>query len=162
MNSVLWDGMVVVFQFLLGLGAALLLNRRFHGQAAARALVILPWVTPGVVAALLWKLLYDPYIGGVNGLIHFLGVPDPWIPWLASPNLALGAVIFAAIWKGSPFSMVMYLAALQGVSQDGIEAARIDGANGWARLRHVILPEMILDGGSPCCSPRSGRSTTST
>ena len=52
-------------------------------------------------------------------------------------------MIFAAIWKGSPFSMVMYLAALQGVSQDSIEAARIDGANGWARLRHVILPEIM-------------------
>ncbi len=143
LNSLLWAGIVVVFQFLLGLGSALLLNRNFHGQALARALVILPWVTPGVVAGLLWKLLYDPYIGGVNAFIHLFGIPDPWIPWLGNPSTALGAVIFTAIWKGSPFSMVMYLAALQGVSQDSIEAALIDGANGWNRLWHVILPEIM-------------------
>src|SRR5437762_3019306 len=125
LNSLTWTGTVVVFQFLVGLGCALLLNRDFRGQALARALVILPWVTPGVIAALLWKLLYDPYIGGVNALISLLGVPNPWIPWLANPSTALAAVIFAAIWKGSPFSMVMYLAALQGVSQDSVEAARI-------------------------------------
>ncbi len=142
-NSLAWAVIVVVFQFLVGLGTALLFNRGFHGQALARTLVILPWVTPGVVAALLWKLLYDPYIGGVNAAIHLLGFPNPWIPWLGSTSTALAAIIFAAIWKGSPFSMVMYLAALQSVPQESIEAARIDGANAWSRLRHIIFPEIM-------------------
>jgi multiple sugar transport system permease protein len=142
-NSVVWTSLVVLFQFLVGLGAALLLNQRFYGRSVARSLIILPWVTPGIIAALDWRLMYDPNIGIINAGLAALGMRDPFIPWLADAKLALPAVIFAAIWKGSPFSIVMYLAALQGVSSELVDAARIDGANSWQRLRFVVLPEIM-------------------
>jgi len=141
-NSLVWTFFVVVFQFLVGLGTAILLNQPFHGRSVARALFILPWVTPGIIAALNWRMMYDPNIGIINGGLATLGFPNPQVPWLADTQLALPAVIFAAIWKGAPFSTVMYLAALQGVSSEIVEAAKIDGANAWQRLRHVVLPEI--------------------
>ena len=141
-NSVIWTGVVVLFQFLLGLTTALLLNQNFKGRAIARALIILPWVTPGVITGLLWRLLLEPQLGIVNGILATLGVPNPNIPWLTQGSTAMLSVIAAAIWKGTPFSTVMYLAALQGVSEDLIDAAKIDGATGFKRLLYVIIPQI--------------------
>jgi len=141
-NSIAWTVFVVVFQFLIGLGVALLFNQRFVGRSVARALIILPWVTPGVIAALDWRMMFDPNIGIINWVLYAVGAPNPQFAWLANHSTALFAVIVSAIWKGSPFSVVMYLAALQGVSSEQLEAARVDGANAWQRLRHVILPEI--------------------
>lgn len=142
LNSIVWTICVVGGQFLLGLGVALLLNQPFRGRMLARGLVVIPWVTPGVIAALLWRLLYEPQLGMINGILASLGVQNPAIPWLAQSSTAMGAVIISAIWKGTPFSVVMYLAALQNVSEDLMDAAKVDGASAWARLKHVILPEI--------------------
>jgi multiple sugar transport system permease protein len=141
-NSFVWTVCVVGFQFLVGLAVALLLNQYFIGRGLARALIVLPWVTPGVIAALLWRLLYEPQLGMLNGILATLGVANPTIPWLSQGSTAMVSVIIAAVWKGAPFSVVMYLAALQSVSDDLMDAAKVDGASFWARLRHVILPEI--------------------
>jgi ABC-type sugar transport system permease subunit len=142
-NSVIWTAAVIFFQFLVGLGTALLLNQNFPGRALGRGVVIICWVTPGVITGLVWRLMYDPQLGIINGVLAHLGVPNPTIPWLGQAHTAMAAVILSAIWKGSPFSTIMYLAALQGVSEDLIDAAKIDGANSWQRLWYVIIPEIM-------------------
>jgi ABC-type sugar transport system permease subunit len=142
-TSVIWTVAVVASQLVLGFATALLLNMSFHGRALARSLIILPWVCPGVIAAIIWRVIADPYLGPLNAAPSWIGLPHPLVAWLAQPGTALGAVIVAGIWKGTPFSTVMYLAALQSVPAEALEAATIDGAGGWSRLRYVIVPHTM-------------------
>ncbi|WP_413992907.1 carbohydrate ABC transporter permease [Labrys okinawensis] len=138
LNSILWTVGVVLLQNLLGFLAALLLNQRLPGQALMRSLVLLPWVLPGVVAAILWRFMYDPQLGLINSFLISLG--GHGIPWLADASTALAATIIAAVWKGFPFSTVVYLAALQNVDEEQIEAAIIDGAGAVRRLFDIVIP----------------------
>lgn len=142
-NSVIWTLGVVALQNLGGFLMALHLNRKLPGQGLLRSLVLLPWVLPGVVAAILWRFMFDPQLGLINSFLMRLGVIDHGIGWLAEPATALPAVIVAAFWKGFPFSAVVYLAALQTVDQEQIEAAKIDGAGAWRRLLDVVLPAIM-------------------
>ncbi len=139
-NSLYWTIGVVLFQNIFGLASALLLDQRLPARGVMRALVLLPWVLPGVVNAILWKFMYDPQLGLINSMLIGAGITDEKIGWLAQTDTALPALIVAAIWKGFPFSTVMYLAALQSVDQEQVEAAQIDGANAMQRFRHVVIP----------------------
>ena len=128
----------VVFQLLLGLAAALLLNSRLRFLEAMRALFIIPMVLPPIVVAIIWKVLFTPDISVLNWALGLLGLPQP--AWLAHPRLALPAIIIADIWEWFPFTLLMLLAALQMIPAEPLEAARIDGAGAWQVFRHVILP----------------------
>lgn len=141
-NSLVWTVFVVVLQNVAGFAAALLLNQKLPGQGVMRSLVLLPWVLPGVVAAILWRFMYDPQLGLINSLLMSLGLIDRGVAWLAEPSIAMGSVIVAAVWKGFPFSCIVYLAALQTVDQEQVEAATIDGAGPVRRLFDVVLPGM--------------------
>ena len=141
-NSCIWTVFVVLFQNLLGFGAALLLNQQLPTSSLVRSLILLPWVLPGVVAAILWRFMYDPQLGLINSFLIRLGLSDQGFAWLAEQQTAMAAAIIAAVWKGFPFSAVIYLAALQTVDREQIEAAIIDGANAWRRLVHVVIPSM--------------------
>lgn len=138
-QSLYWTVATVALQTLVGLAVALLLNRRFIGRRLLRILVIVPWAMPGVLAGILWKFMYDPYLGLVNLLIPG---DDPFAP-LSDSRLALPAIIVAAIWKGAPLSILMYLAALQARPQELMEAAVLDGANAWQTFRAVTLPSLM-------------------
>jgi multiple sugar transport system permease protein len=140
LNSVAWTLGVVLLQNLLGFGAALLLNQGLPMQGALRVIVILPFILPGVVAAILWRFMYDPQLGLVNALLLRAGIIEGNAAWLADPETAMAAVVFAAVWKGFPFSMLIYLAALQTVDRAQIEAATLDGAGPFRRLIDVTLP----------------------
>jgi multiple sugar transport system permease protein len=139
-NSVVWTVAVVILQNLLGFFVAVLLNQGLPAQGLLRALVLLPFVLPGVVTAILWRFMYDPQLGLINSLLIQLGLRDTSAAWLASPDTAMAAVVFVAVWKGFPFSMLIYLAALQTVDRSQLEAATIDGAGPWRRLVDVTLP----------------------
>lgn len=141
-NSIIWTLLVILFQFLLGLGSAVLLNQSFPGRALLRGIVILPWVMPGVIAGMVWRLVYDPQLGLLNHYLQVLGIISKPFTWLSDPKWALYAVIFAAIWKGFPFSMLMYLAGLQTVPPDLLEASEIDGASAYQRFFYVVFPVM--------------------
>ena len=141
-NSVIWTVGVVTLQNVLGFAIALLLNQRLPGQAVARSLILLPWILPGVVAAILWRFMFDPQLGLINSFLIRAGLAAGPIAWLADPATALPAAIVAAVWKGFPFSTVVYLAALQDIDNDLIEAARIDGAGPWRRLFAIVLPSI--------------------
>jgi len=118
----------------------MLLNQGLPGQGLLRALVLLPFILPGVVTAILWRFMYDPQLGLINSVLIRFGVLQDNAAWLASSDTAMAAVIFVAVWKGFPFSMLIYLAALQSVDRSQLEAATIDGANALQRLRDVTLP----------------------
>src|ERR1700674_5868554 len=127
-NSLVWTFFVVLLQNVLGFLIALLLNQNLPGQGLMRSLILLPWVLPGVVGAIVWRFMYDPQLGLINSILIGLHLTDHVIAWLAEPSTALAAAILAAVWKGFPFSTIVFLAALQNVDVEQIEAATIDGA----------------------------------
>ena len=140
-NSLLWTFSSVILQFLLGLSIALLLNQPVRGRAVFRAIIlVLPWATPDIVAAVAWKWMYNDMYGVFNDLLVKIGLINSYLPWLGFPNLARAAVIIANIWKGFPLSAMFYLAALQTVPESLYEAAEIDGANIWQRFCYVTIP----------------------
>lgn len=141
-NSIYWTVGVVLLQNVLGFFVAMLLNQGLPAQGLLRALVILPFVLPGVVTAILWRFMYDPQLGLVNSVMIRLGLFEDNAAWLADSDTAMAAVIFVAVWKGFPFSMLIYLAALQNVDKSQLEAATIDGAGPWSRLIDVTLPSI--------------------
>jgi multiple sugar transport system permease protein len=141
-NSLVWTVAVVALQNLVGFATALLLNQSLPGQGALRSLVLLPWVLPGVVAAILWRFMYDPQLGLINSFLMRSGVSSGGTAWLAEGSTAMAAAIAAAVWKGFPFSTIVYLAALQNVDREQIEAATVDGASRWRRLMDIVLPSM--------------------
>lgn len=143
-RTVLWIGLTVPAQMLLGLVAALIMNQEFAWRGLARALVIIPWALPSVVIALMWRWIYDPNIGIANDLLLRLSIVQTAVPWLADPGVALYAVIATLTWQGFPFFAVMILAALQGIPKSQYEAAAIDGASRWRQFRHVTLPLSLI------------------
>ncbi len=118
----------VGLEMLLGLLLALLLHRAFRGRGALRTLALLPWAIPTVVAALVWRFLFE-------------GAPAPGgVPWLADATLAWVPVVLADVWKTTPFVALLLLAGLQSMDEALLEAARVDGATAWRSFLHVTLP----------------------
>jgi len=141
-NSCIWTVSVVILQNVCGFFSALLLNQSLPGQGLMRSLVLLPWIMPGVVAAILWRFMYDPQLGLINSFLISLGLTDQGVAWLANGSTAMLAAVLAAVWKGFPFSTVVYLAALQKVDEEQMEAATIDGAGPLRRLLDIVLPAL--------------------
>lgn len=142
-NSLVWTISVVALQNVVGMAVAVLLNQRLPGQGLMRSIVLLPWVLPGVVSAILWRFMYDPQLGLINSILIGSGFWTERTPWLAQPQTAMIALIITAVWKGFPFSTVIYLAALQSVDKEQMEAASIDGAGALQRFFRVALPSMM-------------------
>ena len=139
-NTIIWIGLTVPLQMVLGLLTALLLNREFPWRGLARALIIIPWALPSVVIALMWRWIYDPNTGVLNDILIYLSIVKAAVPWLADPNFAIYAIIATLTWQGFPFFAVMILAGLQGIPKSQYEAASIDGASPWRQFLHITLP----------------------
>ena len=138
-NTVYYTALAVPLTMMAGLFIALLLNNiRFKGFY--RTLYYIPTVTPLVVAAIIWKWVYQGDYGLLNYFLSSLGIINKPILWLADPNLAMPAVILMSIWGGAGYHMVIYLAGLQAIPEEYYDAARVDGANGWQQLRHITVP----------------------
>ena len=142
LNSAIWVSGIVLLQLLLGLGAALLLNQSFWWRGMARALVIIPWALPSVIIGLMWTWIYDFNLGVLNDILLRIGLISAPHPWLAQPSTALACIMLALVWQGFPFFTVTILAGLQTVSRELLEAAEIDGATRFQRLRLVVLPSI--------------------
>ena len=141
-HTVIWIGLTIPAQVVLGFGAALLLNREFPWRGLARALVIIPWALPSVVIALMWRWIYDPNLGVLNDLLIRMGLLNASFPWLANPHSALLSVVLTLTWQGFPFFAVMILAGLQAIPKSLYEAAAIDGAGPWHQFWHVTMPSL--------------------
>lgn len=131
---VLYVPAVFVVAFLL----ALLLNRPLRGRAFFRMAFYVPVVSSWVAVSMMWRWIFNPQYGLMNYLLGLIGIQGP--AWLYDPNTALYAVVIASVWKDAGFSTVLFLAGLQGIPEVYHEAAQIDGANPWQRLRHVTVP----------------------
>jgi multiple sugar transport system permease protein len=139
-NTVVLAVAVQTLKLVLGLGIALLLNQPIRGRNLWRALVLLPWAMPAFVAYLTWKLLYAPQGGAFNMILIGSGLVDTHVDFLSSRAWAMPSVIVATFWRGFPFWVISFLAAMQNVPVELYEAAAIDGAGPWQRFRHITLP----------------------
>ena len=137
-NTFLFMFASVTAGLLAGLGLALLLNRRFHGERIARTAVLLPLMVPPVVAAIMVTWMFNDQFGVVNAALTALGL-EP-VPWLISRWTSLGIVILTGVWLWTPWFTILILAALQTLPPEPHEAARIDGAGAWQLFRNITLP----------------------
>lgn len=124
----------------IALAIALLLNTKIRALGLFRTAYYLPVITPLVVAAIIWKWVYDADFGLANFYLMKLGIIDEPLLWLADKTLAMPAVILVNVWKGVGFNMVVYLAGLQAIPAEFYEAAEVDGAGGWQRFRRITFP----------------------
>ena len=141
----LWQTLVytlsaLVVEFILGLGLALLLDGSIRARNLWRVLLLVPVMLPPVVVAVIWRLIYNPSFGVINGTLTSWGVDASRLTWTASPALALPAVIMVDIWQWTPFMFLILLAGLQAIPQEPYEAARIDGSNHWQTFWHITFP----------------------
>lgn len=129
----------VGLELILGLAAALLLNRVIRGRAAMNSSLMVPWALPTVVAATMWSLLLNDRVGLVNSVLERLGLMGEPIVWLG-PKLAMTSVILADVWKTVPFVAIILLAGLKSIPNQYYEAAALDGAGRWEVFRSITLP----------------------
>jgi multiple sugar transport system permease protein len=139
-NTFWWTLGSLFFQFFLGLGLALLLNKPFRGRGIVQGLVFLPWAVPAFLSGLNWAWLYNPIIGPVPHWLTAMGLMSEPSNILADPNFAMIGPITANIWFGIPFFAITLLAALQSIPRDLYEAAAIDGASAWQSFTKITLP----------------------
>ncbi len=143
LTSVVYSFSATTLAVLLGLIAALLLNRPFPGRGLTRAIFLIPYVAPIVSVAFVWRWMLDPRPSGVvNDLLIRLGVLERPVAFLAQRGLALILVILFDAWRYFPFAMLMILARLQAIDRALYEAAEVDGANAWQKFRHITVPEL--------------------
>lgn len=123
---------------ILGLFAAVALNRQVPGRIVFRTIFYLPVLTSLIAAAVVWAYVYEPYAGPLNNILAQVGIPPK--PWLQDPNLAMNALIVMAIWRDFGTAMIIYLAGLQDIPKDLYEAARLDGAKGKDTFLRITVP----------------------
>lgn len=142
-NSFIYTIVTLVLKFVGGLLVAQLMNRDFIGKRLARALLLLPWIVPTVFSTLAWWWMFDPANSVLNILLKQWGLIDKNIPWLMNGKWAMGALIAVNVWRGIPFFAITFLAGLQSVPEELIDAAKIDGANVWQRFWRVVYPLIV-------------------
>ncbi|NJN83289.1 MAG: sugar ABC transporter permease [Caldilineaceae bacterium] len=139
-NTIVLVTSVQTLKLVLGLGIALLLNQQIRARQFWRGLILLPWAMPAFVAFITWKLLFAPQGGAFNYILINLGLVDSHVDFLSTKALAMPSVVIASFWRGFPFWVIAFLAALQNVPQEQYEAAAMDGAGKIQRFRHITVP----------------------
>jgi multiple sugar transport system permease protein len=142
-TSIVYAFAATTLTVLVGLVAALILNKPFRGRGLTRAIFLFPYVAPIVSVAFVWRWILDPRPSGVvNDLLMRLSVIDSPMSYLSTRGLALFLVILLDAWRYFPFAMLMILARLQAVNNMLYEAAEVDGANTWQKFLYITLPEV--------------------
>ena len=130
----------ILVQLPVGLAIALLLNRKMRGQGLLRTIIFVPYVLSEVIAGVVWFQLLQPQYGVVETLLGAVGISGPEQGWLGTPDVALYTVFFVLTWKYLGLAVLLFLAGLQGVPDELIEAAQIDGASWWQVQRRITVP----------------------
>ena len=139
-NTIVLTASVVLISLVLGLGLALLLDKKFRGRGFVRTMLIAPFLVVPVAAALIWKhVLYNPEYGLFNGILNWLGF-DAQPDWISS--MPMSAVVLSLVWQWTPFMMLILLAGLQSKPVEPVEAARIDGASPFQIFRYLTFPHL--------------------
>lgn len=142
LRTLVFVGLATALTVAIGLAWAIVLNQGFRGARLLRSMTLLPWVMPSAVTALLWAWLLNGQYGVLNAYLMQLHVIEEGIIWLASPTGAMAAIILAKTWLSTALVMTFFLASLQTLSMDQVEAARLDGATNRHVIRYVILPHV--------------------
>lgn len=140
MVTVMFTVLSVTATYVLGLGAALLLNKPFPGSSIIGSTLLIPWSTPLVAVAVVWGWLLDYQFGAVNYLLQQAGLITKSVGFLTDPSLALWSVTAAQVWRLFPLAMVMLLGALEAIPPELYEAAHVDGAGSWHAFRFITMP----------------------
>jgi len=138
LNTGLFVGVSILFQFTIGLALAVFFVRHFPLSGMLRALFLVPWLLPLLVSGSVWSWMLNSDSGVVNSFLEAAGIGQ--INWLTSPHWSLMAVLIANIWIGIPFNLVILYSGLEGIPLEVYEAASIDGANGWQKFLRITLP----------------------
>ena len=138
-KTIIWTVVNVFFHVTIGVMLALLLNRALPGRGLIRMILILPWAVPQYITALTWRGMFNMQYGAIN-LIISRYMHMPLVNWLGSPTEAFTACILTNVWLGFPFMMIVALGGLQSIPNQLYEAADIDGANWWTKLRQITIP----------------------
>ena len=134
---------VVLLQFILGMALALILNSKIRGNRFLRSIMMIPWVVPTVISALVWMWIFQPQYGLFKYLVLLLsGGRIPEFAMLNNPSTAIWGVVIAGLWKQIPLTSLLLLAGLQNVPADMLEAATVDGASGVRKFFSITLPYM--------------------
>ena len=139
-NTFILTLVISLFENTIALALALLVDKVTVGKNAFRAAFYIPVLLSGIVSGYIWKILYNYNFGAFNKFLEAVNLGGLKQDWLGDPKLALISIAVVLIWKGAGYYMVIYLAALQGVPSDVLEAARIDGASGWQMFRRITVP----------------------
>lgn len=138
--GIVWAGSVALLTLVSAMGLALLLNSNLRLKGLTRVLALIPWAMPPVVIAIVWRMIYNPNSGPLNGVLGWVGIPG--VNWLGDFSTALPAVIVVGVWAGIPQTTVLLLAGMQSIAPEQHEAAAVDGAGAGRRFWHVTLPAL--------------------
>ncbi|SFQ24169.1 carbohydrate ABC transporter membrane protein 1, CUT1 family [Butyrivibrio proteoclasticus] len=141
-NTIVYSVFTVPITLVIALGLAILLNQKIKGRNFFRTVTFFPYVASLVAVAAVWNMLFTPAKGGIVNqfLMNVLHV-EP-LKWAASSSTVMLTIIMFSVWKNMGYYMVIYLAGLQGISEDLYEAASLDGANAWQKFRHITVPQL--------------------
>jgi multiple sugar transport system permease protein len=136
--TVIYTLVSLVFQIVLGVAIALLFERKFKGKNMVKTLFLLPMVATPVVIALVWVMIFQPTFGIANHALRSIGLKP--LVWLSSPDQVLPSLIIIEVWQWTPMVALIVMAGLTTIPADLYEAAYVDGAAAWRRIRHISLP----------------------
>jgi multiple sugar transport system permease protein len=131
----------VAIEVVLGVAIALILNRAFVGKGFAKLLLLLPLVATPIAVGIVFNLFYDPTIGLLNFALNALGLPQG--RWVSSENTVIASLVLVDVWQWTPMITLIVLAGLAGLSEEPVEAARVDGASEFQILRYVTIPMVM-------------------
>jgi len=139
-TTIVFTILTVVAEIVLGIGIAVVLNKKFFGRGFVRGLMILPWAMPTVVNAVMWKWIFNADFGAANALLMNMGLISENVNWLGTPTMAFFSVLIANIWKETPYVVLLTIAAFSTIPEGLYEAASIDGATGWKSFWKITMP----------------------
>ena len=140
-HTLVFVAVSVALEVVIALVIALIVNEeRVWLSRVTRVLILVPWAVPPIVNGLLWSFILNAQYGYLNRVLSALGLIDGYVNWLGNPTYAMAAVIAAYVWRTTPFNILLYHAALQGIPRELYEAAEVDGASGWAAFWSLTLP----------------------
>jgi len=142
-TTIVYVAMTTGLTVMLGFGWAMILTQSFRGRAIVRTVGLLPWVLPTTVTAFLWAWILNGQYGLLNSALLGAGAIRAPVVWLAEPVGAMAAIVLAKTWLSTPVAMAFFLAALQSVSSEEVDAARLDGCGDWGVIGHVIIPHIL-------------------
>lgn len=140
LQTITLTAVALSIEFTLGMALALLIDSLARARSLFRAGLLVPMLLPPVVAAVAWRLIYNPQFGALNGTLRWLGLNTAALTWTSGEKSALPSVILVDIWEWTPFLFLLLSAGLQAIPPEPIEAARIDGAGAWRIFRDITLP----------------------